>query len=97
MTDSFCVDHGGYGDVNQGLNASVGRMDTIMGDLNATLRNIGEASQGRATPLWVEQQNSWNQAYEQMRSLLGGHTQSSFKVADVFQEGDSNGARVMST
>lgn len=95
-SDSFCVNHSGYGDVNMGLNQSVGRMDTIMADLNATLRNIDQASQGRATPLWIEQQNSWNNAYEQMRGLLGGHTQSSMKVADVFQEGDNNGARVMS-
>jgi uncharacterized protein YukE len=94
MSD-FWVDHAGYGDVNSGLMASVSRMDTIMGDLNATLSRIGQASQGKATPLWEEQQNTWNRSYAEMKTLLNTHTTSSVNVAQTFHDGDDQGARAM--
>jgi uncharacterized protein YukE len=95
MSDQFVVNHAGYGDVNAGLAASVARMDTIMEDLNATLSRIGQASQGKATPLWEEQQNTWNRSYAEMKGLLNTHTNSSINVANTYDEGDNSGARAM--
>lgn len=95
MADQFWVNHGNYGDVNSGLVAQLQRMDTIMADLNATLTRIQQASNGKATPLWEEQQNNWNRAYEEMKTQLNTHTQSSINVATTFQDGDNQGARVM--
>lgn len=96
MADQFWVNHGNYGDVNAGLVSQLQRMDTIMADLNSTLNRISQASNGKATPLWEEQQNTWNRAYEEMKLQLNSHTQSSINVATTFQDGDNQGARVMS-
>jgi uncharacterized protein YukE len=96
MADQFTVNHGNYSDVNAGLVNQIVRMDTIMDDLNQTLARIGQASQGKATPLWEEQQNTWNRSYAEMKTQLNGHTQSSINVAETFHQGDDQGARVMS-
>lgn len=96
MADQFWVNHGNYSDVNTGLVNQVVRMDTIMADLNSTLSRISQASNGKATPLWEEQQNTWNRSYTEMKSQLNTHTQSSINVAETFQQGDDQGARVMS-
>jgi uncharacterized protein YukE len=95
MAEQFQVNHGNYSDVNSGLVNQVVRMDTIMSDLNATLNRISQATGGKATPLWQEQQNIWNHKYEAMKSQLNSHTQSSVHVAEIFREGDDHGARVM--
>lgn len=95
MADQFSVNHSNYSDVNMGLVNEVTRMDTIMTDLNSTLSRIGQASGGKATPLWEEQQNAWNRSYTEMKTQLNTHTQSSVNVADMFQEGDNQGARAM--
>jgi predicted metal-dependent phosphotriesterase family hydrolase len=95
MSDAFSVNHSSYGDVNAGLVSSVARMDSIMEDLNAVLRNIGQANQSKATPIWIDHQNAWNRAYTEMKMQLNGHTQSSLNVAQIFQEGDDSGVRVM--
>ncbi|MDN3359229.1 hypothetical protein [Actinomadura sp. DC4] len=96
MADQFTVNHGGYSDVNSGLVSQVVRMDAIMDDLNTTLSRIAQASNGKATPLWEDQQNTWNRSYTEMKSQLNTHTQSSISVAETFQDGDNHGARVMS-
>jgi uncharacterized protein YukE len=96
MSDQFWVNHGGYSDVNVGLVNSVTRMDTIMTDLNSTLSRIGQASGGKATPLWQDQQSTWNRSYTEMKAQLNSHTQSSINVAETFHEGDNRGARAMS-
>jgi uncharacterized protein YukE len=96
MPDQFTVNHGNYGDVNSGLVSNVVRMDKIMEDLNRTLSRIAQASNGKATPLWQEQQNAWNRSYTEMKQQLNTHTTSSINVAETFQEGDNHGARVMS-
>jgi uncharacterized protein YukE len=95
MGDQFWVNHGNYGDVNSGLVSQVARMDTIMTDLNSTLNRISQASGGKATPLWQEQQANWNRSYAEMKSQLNTHTQSSINVAQTFQDGDNQGARAM--
>jgi hypothetical protein len=96
MADSFQVNHGNYGDVNQGLVSQIVRMDTIMGDLNRTLSRIAEASNSKATPLWQEQQSNWNRSYAEMKTQLNTHTTSSINVAETFQGGDDQSMRVMS-
>jgi hypothetical protein len=95
MGEQFKVDHNKYGDVNMGLVTEVGRMDTVMHDLNQTLLNFGQASGGKATPLWEEQQNQWNKAYQEMKYQLNMHTQSSIRVGDIYFDGDGAGARAM--
>jgi hypothetical protein len=96
MADGFTVNHGNYGDANYGLNLQLQKMDSIMEDLNTALQLIGTASGGKATPLWEEQQQTWNASYIEMKSQLGGHVTSSFNVAGLFRDGDDHGARVMS-
>jgi uncharacterized protein YukE len=91
----FTVDLGGYADVNMGLAQQVQQLDVIMEDLNNTLNHIAQASNGKATPLWQEQQSSWNRAYAEMKMQLNLHTNSSINVAQTFQDGDNNGARAM--
>jgi uncharacterized protein YukE len=95
--DNFFVNHPVLADVNDGLSAELGKMDSIMDDLNATLSGIDQASQGKATPLWREQQNSWNNSYEEMRGLLSTHTTKSIRVGQTYEEGDDRGAKLMST
>lgn len=94
MADHFAVNHAGYSEANMGLAQQVHNLDTIMEDLNNTLNHIAQASNGRATPLWQEQQSAWNRAYAEMKMQLNSHTQSSFNVAQTFQDGDNNGARL---
>jgi uncharacterized protein YukE len=96
MADQFYVNHGNYSDVNSGLAGQVAHMDTIMDDLNQTLSRIEQATGGQATPLWEEQQNTWNRSYADMKQQLNLHTMSSMRVAETFKEGDNNGARAMS-
>jgi uncharacterized protein YukE len=96
MADAFQVNHGNYSDVNQGLVGQIVRMDAIMDDLNHTLSRIAEASNSKATPLWQEQQNTWNRSYAEMKTQLNTHTQSSINVAETFQGGDDQSLRVMS-
>ena len=95
MGDQFRVDHNNYSDVNTGLVSEVVRMDAIMDDLNSTLNNIAQASGGKATPLWIDQQTQWNRAYQEMRVQLNTHTQSSINVAEGFRDGDNRGANAM--
>jgi uncharacterized protein YukE len=95
MPDQFWVNHNNYSDVNTGLVNEVARMDQIMDDLNATLSRIAQASGGKATPLWENQQNQWNRSYAEMKQQLNEHTQSSIKVADNFIDGDNRGANAM--
>jgi uncharacterized protein YukE len=92
MPDQFRVNHSNYSDVNAGLVSEVSRMDSIMDDLNTTLTRIAQASNGKATPLWEEQQNQWNRSYQEMKMQLNTHTQSSIQVADNFRDGDNRGA-----
>jgi uncharacterized protein YukE len=92
MPDQFRVNHSNYSDVNAGLVSEVSRMDSIMDDLNTTLTHIAQASNGKATPLWEEQQNQWNRSYQEMKMQLNTHTQSSIQVADNFRDGDNRGA-----
>jgi uncharacterized protein YukE len=95
MPDQFYVNHNNYSDVNVGLVSEVARMDAVMSDLNATLSRIAQASGGKATPLWEEQQNQWNRSYEEMKMQLNTHTQSSISVAENFVDGDNSGVRAM--
>jgi hypothetical protein len=96
MGDSFAVHHGKFGDANYGLNLQLQKMDSIMEDLNQALALISTASGGKATPLWEDQQSTWNSSYTEMKSQLGTHVTSSTTVAGLFVEGDDHGYRVMS-
>jgi hypothetical protein len=95
MADRFSVHHARYADANTGLSTAVANLDKIMSDLNQTLTRIDRASGGKATPLWKEQQTTWNHSYIEMRLQLNSQTLNSVKVADAFQEGDNLGVRIM--
>jgi hypothetical protein len=96
MSDSFLVNHGGYDEANDGLRMQLNQIDTIIGDVKATLNRIGIASQGKATPIWEAQAAQWQNAILDMHRLLGDHTTSSFNVHETFRDGDNHGARIMS-
>jgi hypothetical protein len=95
VADQFSVHHANYADANSGLAAEVGNLDRIMTDLNQTLGRIDQASGGKATPLWKEQQATWNGSYIEMRSQLNSQTMNSVKIAESFVDGDNQGARIM--
>jgi hypothetical protein len=96
MGEQFTVQHNSYADVNTGLTQQIMAMDTAMNDLNSALQNIGTATGGQATPLWIEQQGQWNSLYADMKNQLNQHTNSSINAADLFHSGDTQGARIMS-
>jgi uncharacterized protein YukE len=96
MADDFWVEYNKLDMANEGLLSEVVKMDGIMEDLTATLRRIGEASGGKATPLWEEHQNKWNRAYVEMRHQLNQHVLSSINIRDNFNDGDLQGANAMS-
>jgi uncharacterized protein YukE len=91
----FSVQHGNYNEINSSLAQAVRQMGTILDDLNGFLRGMGEASQGRATPLWGERQQRWTQAYSDMNMRLSSGTSASNSAADAFLEGDNKGTQIM--
>jgi uncharacterized protein YukE len=93
---AFKIQNALYTNVNDGLEAELGKMDGIMDDLNSTLSRIDQASEGKATPLWRDQQTSWNNSYEEMKGLLRVHVTSSKNVHETFNDGDNRGVRAMS-
>jgi hypothetical protein len=95
MSDGFWVDHNSYADVNGGLAGEVSKMDAIMTDLKTTVNQIDNATGGKATSIWIENQQAANNAYEAMKDKLHGHTQRSFMIANLLHEGDNTGARTM--
>jgi hypothetical protein len=95
MADNFYVNHNNYSVVNDALAAEVNNMDKIMQDLNNILATTPDASGGKATPLWRDQQINWTRAYQDMKEQLNALTRKSFLVATNFHDGDNQGARAM--
>lgn len=91
----FSVQHGAYEEVNMGLQQAVRQMGTILDELNGFLKNMGEATQGKAAPLWSEKQQKWNQAYTEMNTRLNSGFTSSNNAAQAFQDGDNRSAQIM--
>lgn len=91
---AFDVNHDGYLDLNEQLYRAVGNLGTIIEQLNASLKNIPEASWGQATPIWQENQNQWNTAYQQMTERINLTSISSVNVHEIFKDGDLAGARL---
>jgi hypothetical protein len=92
---AFDIDHNGYLELNEQLLMHVGSVGTILETLNTALKYIPAATEGQATPLWQEQQNSWNGIYLEMQSKLNLNTLSSINVHEIFQNGDNTGAQIM--
>jgi len=94
---AFDINHNGYLEVNEQLLSHVRTVGTILENLNASLKGIGDATRGQATPLWIEQQNQWNGIYVEMQNKLNTQTLSSINVHDIFKEGDVRGAKIMNS
>jgi len=94
MSD-FCVQHGGYAEVNSSLAQAVRQLGTILDDLNGFLRGMGDATQGQALPLWGERQQKWTQAYQDMNVRLSSGASASNSAAEAFLEGDRRGQQIM--
>ena len=92
---SFSVDHRGFAEVNALMSSAVGQMGTILDDLNRVLKNMGQATQGKAVPLWAEQQTHWNKQYLMMHGRLTSGSNAAGNVANVFDEGDRRGQQIM--
>jgi hypothetical protein len=94
---AFDINHNGYLELNEQLLAHVSSVGTILDTLNTALKHIPNATQGQATPLWQEQQNSWNGIYMEMQNKLNLNTLSSINVHEIFKNGDNAGAQIMSS
>lgn len=94
---AFDIDGNGYLQLNEQLLMHVNTVGQIIQDLNGVLKHIVEAVDNSATPLWIDAQTSWNAAYTRMSQQLNTSTLSSINVADIFNQGDRQGARIMLT
>ncbi|OLR93344.1 hypothetical protein [Actinokineospora bangkokensis] len=92
---SFDINNNGYLDVNEQLAMHVKTVGQILQDLNGVLKHTAEAIDSKATPLWLEQQTQWNQAYQDMMTQINLGTMSSINVHEIFQNGDNLGAKIM--
>jgi len=93
----FTVDHSAYEASNTTLLGYVNSMGDILNDLNRVLGRMDEAVEGKALPLWADLQRQWDSAYVQMNQELAQGHAASVKVADTYAEGDSQGARIVSS
>lgn len=91
---SFLIDHGAADESAQVFGKAVQDLGTILGDLNGALRNMDQAVQGQASPLWADQQNAWNGDYSAMQTNLGTGHKTLLNIHQLFREGDQNGARL---
>jgi WXG100 family type VII secretion target len=92
---SFAVNHGGMSDVGDQFAQAATQAKQVIDDLDRVLARISQASQGQATPLWEEQQRSWDQSADQMYTRLTGHHASHVAIAEHFHSGDRMGAQIM--
>jgi len=92
---SFYVDHGNHDEVTRILGSAVSAMGTALDHLNGFLRNLNQAVQGQAAPLWEEQQRKWTADYGQMQANLHSGTRAAGNIGMHFVEGDRNSARAM--
>jgi uncharacterized protein YukE len=91
---SFDINHNGYLELNEQLYKAVGELSQIVGDLNMALRNTPDAAHGKATPLWEEEQRTWNTHMGEMNSKLNEETLRSIDVHEIFKEGDNTGTKI---
>ncbi|MGX7828858.1 hypothetical protein ACTG9Q_27585 [Actinokineospora sp. 24-640] len=92
---SFDINNNGYLEVNEQLLMQVRITGDIIEELNNVLKHSAAAVDSSATLPWLEAQAGWNEAYRQMSQKLNASTLSSINVADIFNQGDRQGARVM--
>ena len=92
---SFYVNHGDQKEVHDILQAAVSNLGSILMDLNHSLRNMNEAVQGQAVPLWEEQQRTWDSDYHWMCNRLQQGTTGVLDIHETFLEGDRDGARII--
>ncbi|MBK1787787.1 WXG100 family type VII secretion target [Prauserella cavernicola] len=90
----FDVNHDGYLDLNEQLYRAVGQLGDVLERLNNRLRNIPEATWGSAQPIWLESQNQWNSAYQQMTQDINAKAVSSVNIHQIFKDGDTQGGRI---
>ncbi|WP_447002027.1 WXG100 family type VII secretion target [Saccharothrix isguenensis] len=92
---AFDIDNNGYLELNEQLLMHVKSVGEILDGLNTVLKGITTATDGKATPLWLDLQTQWSTAYQQMAEKLNINTLSSINVHEIFGNGDNRGARIM--
>jgi uncharacterized protein YukE len=70
-------------------------MGTILQDLNGFLRHMNEAVQGKAAPLWHNQQLRWNGDYHEMVLRLAKGRTAVLNIHETWLEGDRAAANSM--
>jgi uncharacterized protein YukE len=95
MTE-FTVRHSQLEEANTAFNAAVRRAIQIVSELNAVLQNAGQATQGRAVPLWGDLQAQWNAVAQDLNTRLESGARSSLAAHDAFRQGDDQSVRIMS-
>jgi uncharacterized protein YukE len=95
MTGWFSVHHGALSDVNGQFRYSVEEMGRILSDLEGLLKNADEATQGKALPLWQDQQTQWRLAYGDMSGRLTDNSNASHHIGEVWRNGDDQSGRIM--
>ena len=77
---TFDINGNGYLDVNEQLLMYVKTVGEILDELNGVLKHTVDAVDSAATPLWLEQQQSWNSAYLEMQTKINMGTMSSMRM-----------------
>lgn len=91
---SFDINHNGLLELNEQLYKAVGELNQVVQDLNMALRNSPEAAYGKVSPLWEEEQRTWNAHMETMNSKLNAESLRSIDVHEIFKEGDHTGTKL---
>ncbi|MEV0089831.1 hypothetical protein AB0L88_37215 [Saccharopolyspora shandongensis] len=92
----FDINHDGYMDLNEQLRQCHVAAGVIIEELNQGLKKIPEGMQGQAEVLWGPLQAEWNRLYAKMSEAFNDNVTKSFKVHEIFKDGDNMGARIMS-
>ncbi|PPK70914.1 hypothetical protein V5P93_002773 [Actinokineospora auranticolor] len=92
---AFDIDHDGYLELNEQLYMYVRQLGDILTNLNASLKNIEVATQGKATPVWQEAQTTWTGTYTDMETKLNAQSLGSINAQEIFGEGDLRGQGIM--
>lgn len=91
----FDIRHGEFAAANDALLSAVKEMGNILDGLNEALKRSEQATHGQALPLWQNNQQQWNRAYQDMATQLSSGADASRMIHEVFTDGDNKGAAIM--
>lgn len=86
-----------YGPAQEAYESLKSRFTTLsnaLDDLNAVLATVDSEVDGKAKPLWQDQQATWNGNYTEMATDLNVGAATVNQVTDIYDDGDLTAARI---